>query len=76
VLVLDYAQVSDAGLVHLKGLTQFQWLSLNGTKVSDAGLVHLRGLTKLQELRLYDTKVSDAGAHDLQKALPNVKIDR
>ena len=42
------SQVSDAGLKHLKGLTQLQELNLNDTKVSDAGLQHLKGLTQLQ----------------------------
>ena len=40
--------MTDAGLVHLKGLTQLQWLDLAETKVTDAGLVHLKGLTQLQ----------------------------
>ena len=42
--------ISDAGLEHLKGLTQLQRLDLRGTKVSDAGLEHLKGLTQLQRL--------------------------
>ena len=41
-------QVTDAGLEHLKGLTQLQGLSLSGTQVTDAGLEHLKGLTQLQ----------------------------
>ena len=31
-------KVSDAGLEHLKGLTQLQMLLLDNTKVSDAGV--------------------------------------
>ena len=61
--------ITDAGLVHLKGLPNLQNLSLFGTKVTDAGLVHLKALTELQELNL-----RDAGVADLQKALPNCTI--
>jgi hypothetical protein len=58
---LRSTRVTDAGLVHLKGLTQLQGLDLNFTKVTDAGLVHLKGLTKLQVLYLWRTEVTDAG---------------
>jgi hypothetical protein len=64
--VCDPTQISDAGLVHLKGLTQLQWLSLDCTMVSDAGLEHLKGLTQLQTLWLNGTKVSDAGLEHLK----------
>jgi hypothetical protein len=33
-------QVTDAGLVHLKGMNQFRTLILNGTEVTDVGLAH------------------------------------
>jgi Leucine-rich repeat (LRR) protein len=68
--------VSDTGLVHLKGLTKLQSLSLFRTEVTDAGLVHLKGLTKLQSLNLSDTKVTDAGVKDLQAALPKCEIQK
>lgn len=71
-----HADVTDAGLVHLKGLTELQSLDLMATNVSDAGLEHLRGLTRLQSLNLMATKVTDAGVKDLQMALPNCKINR
>ncbi len=59
------AEVSDARLRCVQGLTQLQWLGLND-KISDAGLQHLRGLTNLQELDLIGTKVSDAGLQHLK----------
>ena len=54
------AELSDAGLQHLEGLTQLRGLSLGDTEVSDAGLEHLKGLAQLQSLNLSSTKVSDA----------------
>ncbi len=46
---LDSTLVTDAGLKHLKGLTQLQSLSLNSTPVTDAGLEYLKGLTQLRQ---------------------------
>jgi hypothetical protein len=57
---------TDAGLVHLKDLTNLQSLNLGNTKVTDAGLEHLKGMTNLRELHLYDTQVSDAGLASLK----------
>ena len=70
----DKAQVTDAGLVHLKEMTKLEELWLIGTQVTDAGLVHLKGLTQLKRLRLDDTPVTDAGVAELQKALPKCAI--
>ena len=44
--------MTDAGLEHLKGLTQLRVLNLANTKVTDAGLEHLKGLTQLRMLYL------------------------
>jgi hypothetical protein len=51
-------------------------LSLGTTAVTDGGLQHLKGLTDLQVLYLDYTAVTDAGVADLQKAIPNCKIQR
>ena len=48
-------KLTDAGLVHLKGLTSLQNITLP-KQITDAGLVHLKGLTNLQELSLGGTK--------------------
>jgi len=66
-------QVTDAGLVHLKGLTKLQQLDLLDTQVTDAGLVHLKGLTKLKLLGLSRTQVSDAGLVHLN-GLTNLEV--
>ena len=57
----DDVQITDAGLVHLAGLTSLQGLGLSNTEITDAGLVHLSGLTNLQRLRLSNTEITDAG---------------
>jgi len=56
------ATFTDAGLVHLKGLTSLKELRLVGfVRISDAGLVHLKGMTNLQNLQLLETRITDAG---------------
>jgi internalin A len=72
--------VTDAGLAHLKGLTNLSSLNIGdryfdcagtinllGTaRVTDAGMPYLKGLTKLVFLDLDGTKVSDAGLVHLE----------
>jgi hypothetical protein len=58
---IDPWPVTDAGLVHLKGLSRLRSLPLDHSDVTDAGLRHLKGLTKLVRLSLDDTQVTDAG---------------
>ena len=60
------SEVTDAGLVHLKGLSNLQSLDLGNTKVTDAGLSHIESLTKLKYLGLYDCQVTDAGLEHLK----------
>ena len=43
-------KTTDAGLVHLKGLTNLRRLWLRNTKIIDGGLEHLKGLTSLETL--------------------------
>ena len=53
--------VGDAGLGHLKGLTDLRMLNLGQSQIGDAGLAHLKGMAELQTLIIDRTKVSDAG---------------
>jgi hypothetical protein len=64
--------VTDAGLEHLKGLTNLRYLVACGTKIGDAGLGHLKGLTNLRGLAITDTNVTDAGLKHLT-GLTNVQ---
>jgi hypothetical protein len=67
-------RVTDAGLAHLKGLSQLKVLSLSSEKITDAGLANLKGLSQLRELYLQNTQVTDQGVKELQEALPGCKI--
>ena len=71
-LDLRYTQVTDEGLMHLKGLTNLLRLYLDDTQVTDAGLVRLKELTKLQFLFLTDNQVTDEGLVHL-KGLTNLR---
>jgi hypothetical protein len=64
--------VTDAGLVHLKGLTKLESLYLFHTQVTDTGLQHLKELTNLKALSLTDTQITDAGLVHL-KDLTNLE---
>jgi hypothetical protein len=70
---LSGTRITDAGLVHLQGLTKLESLDLGGTQVSDAGVVHLQGLAKLDSLDLSETQVPDAGLAHLKK-LQNISF--
>ena len=67
-------QITDAGLVHLKGLASLTELSLDETQITDAGLVHLKGLTSLTTLGLGGPQITDAGLAEIKAALPNCTI--
>ena len=61
--------ITDAGLVHLKELTNLQTLNLFAcTKITDAGLVHLKELTNLKSLRFgsFRSQITDAGLENLK----------
>jgi hypothetical protein len=59
----------------LSGLTKLDALCLSDTQVTDAGLPHLARLVGLTVLRLKGTMVTESGVAELQRALPNLKID-
>ena len=66
--------ITDAGLAHLKNLTNLNYLNLYGTAVTDSGLEHLKGLRKLKHLYVWQTKVTEAGVKNLKAALPGLEI--
>lgn len=50
-------KISDAGLVHLRGLKQLERLWLANSPITDAGLENLKGLDQLCELNLDHTEI-------------------
>lgn len=71
-LNLDNTQVAD--IEPIKGLTNLKSLFLDNTKVTD--LEPLKGLTKLHRLEINNTKITDEQIKALQKALPDLTINR
>lgn len=67
ILSLIGTKVGDAGLVHLKELTNLTNLRLDRTAVTDAGLERVAERKGLLYLRLNGTQVSDAGMAHLKK---------
>ena len=55
---LSFTEVTDAELVHLKGLTNLKELELRDTQVTGEGFKHLKGLTNLEMLDLGLTQVT------------------
>jgi Leucine Rich repeat len=78
-LDVEFANVTDAGLVNIKGLTKLQKLALGGrfgiTRITDAGLENLKELTALQDLDLKGTKITDAGLKHLRGLTQLKKLD-
>ncbi|MFP6610941.1 MAG: hypothetical protein VB835_01430, partial [Pirellulales bacterium] len=70
---LGFSKITDAGLEHLKGLTELKELLLYNTKITDAGLEHLKGLTNLELLIIRHTQVTDAGLEHL-KGLTELEV--
>ena len=53
--------LSDAGLLHLTGLTDLSLLCIRGSRVTDGGLLHLKSFTNLTGLYLDGNRLTDAG---------------
>ena len=64
------------GKVRLNSEAKVVAIKLNSPQMTDDGLEHLKGLTNLKLLFLEETKVTDAGVAELQKSLPDCKIQR
>jgi hypothetical protein len=68
--------VTGEGLKHLDGLGQLEELFICGSKLNNKSLEHLRAFSHLRKLHICETEVADAGVAKLEKALPNVRIER
>ncbi len=74
-LDLYNTNITDSGMEYLADIN-LKCLNLSGTKITDEGLKNLKGMPNLTMLLLYKTNITKAGVNDLQKALPNLKIER
>lgn len=55
------SKITDAGLIHLNGMTRLEWLELTGSKITGRGLDSLREMKQLKRLGLGWTQVDDIG---------------
>ncbi len=58
-LSLGRTSVTDAGLEHLAGHVDLDWLDLAGTATGDKGLAHVSRATKMKQLSLAQTRITD-----------------
>ena len=65
-LSLNFTQVSDEGLAHVRNCRQLNYLGLAETKVTGEGLVHVAGMTELEDLILQYAPVDDRGIEHLR----------
>ncbi|MCH2458411.1 MAG: hypothetical protein MK186_10205, partial [Henriciella sp.] len=68
-LNIEYTEITDAGLAHLKTLSKLETLILRGTEITDEGLVHEEQLKTLTTLDVEYAPVSKQGQARHQKAL-------
>lgn len=73
-LSLSGTEITDSGLVHLKGLSRLRHLLIGRTRVGDAGLAHLKGLSSLATVYISGDRITDEARLDLERAVPNVWI--
>jgi hypothetical protein len=66
-LTLANANVTDAGLERVRGLSNLRKLCLRGNQFTDKSLTCLQGLTSLEELVLLNTQITDAGLQHIIK---------
>ena len=70
-------RISDAGLKHLKGMTNLNNLNLYKTRVTGSGLAELKDLPNLQTLNLSRSRITDAGLANLKgwKSLRSLSLE-
>lgn len=66
---------TDAGLVHLRGLTSLRSLDMQNTQITDAGLESLSGLTGLVQIYTHGSKITEAGVQSLKQRLPKLIVE-
>lgn len=74
-LLNSSSELSGDALIAISNLQNLRELFLQKTPISDADIENLARLKKLAHLDLRQSKVTAKGVAQLQKALPNCKID-
>lgn len=74
-LLTNEAGIDDAMLARFAEMQTIEKLGFSNSPLTDAALPELKQLKGLVILHLFGTKVTAAGVADLQKALPNCKIE-
>jgi serine/threonine protein kinase len=74
-LILASAGINDTMADRLAGLQTLEKLAISGNPLTDKGLAELKKLKGLKALEVKSTQVTEAGVADLQKALPECKIE-
>ncbi len=69
---LGMKSFTGVGFAHLKGLAQFERLTVAGTPFNDEGMAAVSQITNLKEFRTWHTFQTPAGTAALQK-LPNLR---
>lgn len=67
--------ISDADLVHLKGLTDLELVRLWDISITDVGMENLKGLTNLQTLIVSRVPITDAGVKNLSALISLYDLD-
>src|SRR5262249_9493840 len=65
-LELSGTAVTSAGLVHLKNLTELQFLNVCLTAVDDSGFENLVGMSQMRRMTVCSSKVTGSGFRHLQ----------
>jgi serine/threonine protein kinase/Leucine-rich repeat (LRR) protein len=68
-------KIGDAGISYFKDCTALKGLVLFNTEVTDAVIPSLREFKNLTELNVQKTKITAPGIAELQKLLPNCRIE-
>ena len=71
-LKILYNEITDSGLVSIRGLTRLERLGLSGRRITGSGLVHLSRLPRLRKLSLGGTGITDANLAHLSE-FPNIE---
>jgi Protein kinase domain/Concanavalin A-like lectin/glucanases superfamily len=75
-LHVNEAGITDALAAPLAEMEQLEQLGVWGNPLTDKTLAAFKKLKRLQTLDIHDTQATEAGVAELQKALPNCKIQR